>query len=285
MMVRAFLLPALVLLLAGTGTRPLGAQALKRFSAARQFHGEVRLAATIEFAGGTLNVGEGAPASLYDMQLTYDAERFQPVNRWDASQSAVTLGLASLDKARMGVSGGGQEQAATIRFSPQADLDLTLAIGAAVSTIDFGGLRLSSLVLETGASQTAVRFSKRNGLRCTAAVFRAGAAELNVIGLGNSRCDRVTFQGGVGSVVLDYSGAWSANAELDATLAVGGLTLRLPRSVGVTITTQQFLASFQPAGFSRQGNRYTSTNDATATRHLNVTLTTSLGGVTIEWLD
>jgi hypothetical protein len=105
------------------------------------------------------------------------------------------------------------------------------------------------------------------------------------MGLGNSQCDRVTFEGGMGSVVLDYSGAWGANAELDATLAVGGLTLRIPRAIGVTITTEQFLASFQPAGFSRQGNRYTSTNNATATRHLDVTLTTSLGGVTVEWLD
>ncbi len=53
----------------------------------------------------------------------------------------------------------------------------------------------------------------------------------------------------------------------------------------MTMTTEQFLASFQPAGFTRQGNRYVSTNDATATRHLTVDLTTSFGGVTVEWVD
>jgi hypothetical protein len=122
-------------------------------------------------------------------------------------------------------------------------------------------------------------------MRCTTAAFRAGVAELAVIGLGNSQCDRVTFEGGMGSVVLDYSGEWGSDTELDATLAVGGLTLRIPREIGVSITTEQFLATFQPAGFTRQGNRYVSENEAAATRHLAVDLNTSFGGVTVEWLD
>ncbi len=283
---RALVLPGLLSVgMAATGAGALEGQSLKHYSTTRQFHGEVRLAAKIEFGGGTLNVGAGAPGSLYAMQLSYDAERFQPVSRWESGTSTVTLGLASRDKGTVGVGGTKQDQVADVQFSPQADLNLSMAMGAARSVVDLGGLRLSSLVVETGASQTEVRFSKRNAMRCTAAEFRAGVAELTVVGLGNSLCDRVSFEGGMGSVVLDYSGAWSADAKLEATLAVGGLTLRIPRAVGVTITTEQFLASFQPAGFTRQGNRYTSSNNATATRHLDIALTTSLGGVTVEWLD
>ncbi len=267
---------------AGAG---LHAQALTRYSATRQFHGEVRLAATVEFGGGTLHVGPGEPGSLYVMELAYDAERHQPVSEWSASRWAVLLGLSNRETGELGMNAGGRKQTADVRFSPRADLDLSLKLGAVQSVVDFGELRLGSLVLETGASQVEVRFSQPNPIRCTAAVFRAGAAELNVRGLGNSRCDRVTYEGGVGSVVLDFSGAWRSNAALDATVAVGGLTLRLPRSIGVALTTQQFLASFQPAGLTRQGDRYTSANYATARRHLDVTLTTSLGGVTVEWVD
>jgi len=262
-----------------------GAQTLKRFGTTRQFHGEVRLAAAVEFGGGTLTVGAGAPPSLYAMDVAYDAARFQPVSRWDAGRTAVTLGLTSLDNGSIGVGNTTQNQTADIRFSPRVDLDLSLSVGAAKSLIDLSGLRLSSLRIETGASQTEVRFSTPNAIRCTSAVLRAGVAELAVLGLGNSRCDRVSFEGGMGSVVLDYSGAWGNNSALDATVAVGGLTLRIPRAVGVTITTDHFLASFQPAGFTRQGNRYVSASDATASRHLNVTLATSFGGVTIDWLD
>lgn len=263
----------------------LAAQSLERYSVARQFHGEVHLAAAVDFAGGTLEVGPGDPASLYAMQLVYDAERFEPESRWAAGSTAVTLGLTTRGKAPLGVRRNSHEQTGHVQFSPQADLDLSLALGAATSTVDLGGLRLSSLVLETGASQTEVRFGRPNAIRCTAALFRAGAASLTVTGLGNSRCDRVTFEGGMGSVVLDYTGEWSADASLQATLAVGGLTLRIPRGVGVTMSTERFLATFQPPGFTRQGNRYTSIGNATARHHLDVTLTTSLGGVTVEWVD
>lgn len=275
----AFLLAAL----AAAGT--LRAQALKSYSTTRQFHGEVRLTATVEFGGGTLRVGAGEPGSLYAMQLAYDAERFQPVSQWSASRGTVTLGLADRDAGGISMNAGSRKQTADIQFSPEADLDLSLKMGAVQSVVDFGGLRLSSLVLETGASQVEVRFSKPNAIRCTAAVFRAGAAELNVTGLGNSRCDKVSYEGGVGSVLLDFTGAWAGNTELDAAQAIGGLTLRIPRSVGVAITTEQFLASFQPAGFTRQGNHYTSANYATARRRLDVTLNTSLGGVTVEWVN
>ena len=274
-----------VLLAAVTGVGTLPAQTLRSFSTTRQFHGEARLAATIVFAGGTLRVGAGAPGSLYTMQLEYDAERFQPISRWDAARTEVTLGVADRDGGAIGVSSGNRKQGADIQFSPQPGLDLSMTIGAVQSVVDFGGLRLSSLVLETGASTVEVRFSKPNTIRCTAAVFRAGAAELNVVGLGNSRCDKVTYEGGVGSVLLDFTGAWAGNTELEATQAMGGLTLRIPRSVGVELTTEQFLATFQPAGFTRQGNQYTSANYATARRHLDVTLTTSLGGVSVEWVD
>lgn len=276
---------AAFLLAATAAAGALHGQALKRYSTTRQFHGEVRLTATVEFGGGTLHVGAGDPGSLYAMQLAYDGERFQPVSQWSAARGTVTLGLADRDGGGISMNAGSRKQTADIQFSPQADLDLSLKMGAVQSLVDFGGLRLASLVLETGASQVEVRFSKPNAGRCSEAVFRAGAAELNVTGLGNSRCDKVTYEGGVGSVLLDFTGSWAGNSALEATQAMGGLTLRIPRSVGVAITTENILASFQPAGFTRQGNHYTSANYATARRRLDVTLTTSLGGVTVEWVN
>lgn len=262
-----------------------GAQSLRHYTTTRQFNGETHLAATVEFAGGTLRLGAGKPGALYGMELTYDPSRTQPVASWDSGQSAVKLGLSSLDQGAVGVGGRGPRQTAAISFSPQADLALTLRTGAAETRVDLGGLRLASLVVETGASSTAVDFSKANAMRCREARFAAGAAELRVTGLGRSHCESVSFKGGVGSVLLDYGGAWRGRMALRAELAVGGLTLRVPRDVGVSISTEKFLTSFQPAGFTREGNSYTSTNVGTASRFLDVELTTSMGGVTFEWVD
>ena len=70
-----------------------------------------------------------------------------------------------------------------------------------------------TLKLEAGASRATVRFSQPNGARCRAAVLSAGAAELSVLGLGNSRCDRIAFEGGVGQVTLDFGGAWTSSSR------------------------------------------------------------------------
>jgi hypothetical protein len=265
---------------------PAAGQALQTYSATRQFHGEARLIADVEFGAGTLSIGPGPAGSLYRMQASYDRNRFDAVSRWDGARGAVTLGLRSRGEGGIRVSAGKElAQSADIRFSPQADLDLTLELGAAQSVIELGGLRLAQLSLETGASQTEVRFSQPNPVKCTRAGFSAGAAALTVRGLGNSRCEEIRFEGGVGSVMLDFSGAWPANARFEASIAVGGLTLRVPKKVGVRLELDQFVASFQPVGFVRQGRTFLSENYATAERHLDVKVSTSFGGLAIEWIE
>jgi hypothetical protein len=267
-------------------TSPAAGQTLQTYSATRQFHGEARLVADVEFGAGTLRIGPGPAGSLYRMQASYDRNRYDAVSRWDGARGAVTLGLRSRGEGGIRVSSDKElAQSADIRFSPQADLDLTLELGAAKSVIELGGLRLAQLSLETGASQTDVLFSQPNPVRCTRAAFSAGAAALTVRGLGNSRCEVIRFDGGVGSVMLDFSGAWPADARFEASIAVGGLTLRVPKRVGVRLQLDKFLASFQPAGFVRQGNTYLSENYATAERHLDVKVSTSFGGLAVEWIE
>jgi hypothetical protein len=177
------------------------------------------------------------------------------------------------------------EQVASVALSPRADLSLDLNLGASDAQVELGGLRVSQLDVGTGASRTFVSFSQPNGTRCRHARFSAGAAEVSVTGLGNSRCDEIEFEGGVGSVTLDFAGAWSSSSNVKVTMAMGGLTLRLPRSVGVRLHMDRFLSSFEPAGLVRRGDAFLSENYDRATRRLNLEITTAVGGVSVEWLD
>jgi predicted membrane protein len=68
-------------------------------------------------------------------------------------------------------------------------------------------------------------------------------------------------------------------------MAVGELTLRLPRRVGVRLTLDRFLASFEPAGLVRVGNAFESTDYARADRRLDIDVTTAVGGVKVEWAE
>ena len=129
-----------------------------------------------------------------------------------------------------------------------------------------------------------MRFSQPNAARCRAATLTAGAAELSVLGLGNSRCDRIAFEGGVGRVTLDFGGAWTSSSRVRAD-GVGRGHAAAATKVGVRITLDKFLATFEPQGMVRRGRSYLSPGYDQATRHLDIDVTTAVGGVTIDWLE
>jgi hypothetical protein len=262
------------------------AQTMRPFSTFRQLHGQTSLNARIEYGAGDLRLEPGQPGELYRMNLSYDEDRFVPVSDFDASSRSVVLGLRSQGQGGVRVVSRNQlQQTATLAFSPRVNLGLDLSLGAVAADLELGGLRISNLDLKTGASQATIRFSRLNPTRCRRASFSAGAAEVEVLGLGNSRCEEIEFEGGVGQVLLDFSGAASASSRVTVTMAVGGITLRLPRKAGVRITMDKFLSSFEPAGLVRSGAAFVSTNYAEADRRLEFDLTTAMGGVDVEWVE
>jgi len=266
------------------GAADASAQSMRPFSTFRQWHGETRLAARLEYAAGALRVGAGHADELYRMDLSYDEERFVPLSDFDASGGAVTLGVAAEGRGGVRVVSQNQlRQSAGVAFSPKADLALDVELGAVDGELDLGGLRISELDVSAGASRATVRFSTPNGTRCRSANLRAGAAQLSVLGLGNSRCDRIAFEGGVGKVTLDFGGAWTSNSKVEVTMALGELTLRLPRQVGVSVTLDKFLSSFDPEGLERRGTSYRSSGYEQAARQLDIDISTAGGAVKVEW--
>jgi hypothetical protein len=261
------------------------AQTMRPFSTFRQLHGETRLTARLEYAAGNLQIAPAAETQLYQMDLAYDDGRYLPISDYDAQSGTVLLGLKPAGQGGVRVVSRTQlSQVAAIGLSPRVNLTLALALGAVEAEVELGGLRVTSLDVKTGASRTMIRFSRPNAVRCQQALFSAGAAEVSVIGLGNSRCDEIKFEGGIGKVTLDFAGVWTSSSRVEVTMAVGELTLRLPRNAGVRIRMDKFLASFEPHGLVRRGQAFESRNYAQAERQLDLDITTAMGGVNVEWV-
>jgi Cell wall-active antibiotics response 4TMS YvqF len=276
---------ALALVLACAGGSA-AAQTMRPFTTYRQLHGETRLTAVLEYAAGSVRVTPGRPTELYRMDLSYDGDRYEPLSNFDASRSAVDLGLRATGRGGLRVVSRNQlRQTASVAFSPRVDLDLDFALGASDADIDLGGLRVAEWKVQTGASQTVVRFSQPNGTRCRSGAVQTGATDLTVLGLGNSRCDRLDFEGGVGKVTLDFGGTWTVSSEVAVKMAVGELVLRLPRQAGVRVSLDKFLATFKPVGLEQRGTSYESPGYAAADRKLNIAVTTTVGEVRVEWID
>jgi hypothetical protein len=261
------------------------AQTMRPFSTFRQLRGETRLTARLEYAAGNLQIAPAAEAQLYRMDLAYDDGRYLPISDYDAQSGTVLLGLKPAGEGGVRVVSRTQlSQVAAVGLSPRVNLAIALALGAVEADAELGGLRVTRLDVKTGASRTMIRFSRPNAVRCQQATFSAGAAEVSILGLGNSRCDEIEFEGGIGKVTLDFGGVWTSSSRVEVKMVVGELTLRLPRNAGVRIRMDKFLSSFEPAGLVRRGEVFESRNYAGSERHLDLDLTTAVGGVNVEWV-
>lgn len=263
---------------------PASAQTLRDYDYARPLRKETQLRAVVEFAAGRLLVRSGPADRLYGIALRYDAERFQPVGSYNPATAEVRMGVE-------GMGGGGIRinrsralpQVAVVEFPASVDLTLDVSVGAAEGTLDLGGLRLSALELKAGASRTTIHFATPATGACRTASISSGAGEVTVTGAGNSGCRSWRFDGGVGAVNLDLAGAWPADARITLNMALGGVNLTAPKDLGLRVRMSGFLAGFDAKGFTKDGKTYTSANYASAKRHIEVEVSSALGGVTVVW--
>lgn len=274
------------LLVLSLGTGLAHAQTMRSFSAARQVHGETNLTATIRLAAGTLRLAPGGASLLYNLEVIYDADRFKPLGSYDPVAGEAVLGLESIGGGGLRVSKAKQlDQAANLILSSAVDLTFDAKLEAVNAELELGGLRLVAFTLRNGGSRTVVRFSRPNRVGCRRGEFQAGAAEFRVSGLGNSRCQTIVFNGGVGAATLDFGGNWRSDMRLEASMAAGSLTIKLPRGLGVKMTTDNFLAILDPQGFVKRDGEYVSQDYGQADRHLDISLKTSLGQVSVVWIE
>ncbi|HEV2291690.1 MAG TPA: hypothetical protein VGR60_07605 [Gemmatimonadales bacterium] len=263
---------------------PLHAQTMRAFEASHR-RGDARsLAVRVDFNAGSLHLAAARPGDLYRMRLAFDAERFAPVARYSAADGHLLLGTTPAGETGFRVVGQRQlAQQASVALAPDVPLTLEINIGAGLGDIDLGGLELSSASIRTAASRTTVTVSTPNPGHCSTLDLDAGASELSTDRLGNARCANIRFQGGVGKVTLDLTGAWTDALRVQARMALGELHLLLPKDAGVEIMLDRTLTTFEPVGFTRKGTTYTSANFASARRTIRIDVSTAVGGIVTEW--
>ncbi len=277
--------PAALLGLALAGPRAADAQTLRTLSSSRQLSGESALTVDVRYAAGRFSLEPAPAGSLYRMELRYDEDKFTPLREYDPAAGMLRLGLqgrgshVSVDRHK------GEMPSLDVALTPEVPLTLGIDLGAAEANVELGGLALRRISYHTGASKSLVRFGSPNPLACESLTFEVGAAEFTATGLGNANCRQMTIDGGVGAVSLDFTGNWRGSADARVHVAIGSVKLFLPRDLGVAITLDRFLASFDHSGFTRRGDVYYSNNFSSARHRLNLDVEAAFGGIEVHWLN
>lgn len=265
---------------AGLAAGPATGQDWRNVTSFRQLAGESGLNVHVRYGAGEMVIAPGGVGELYRLEMRYDADAFDPVTEYRDGRLEVGVeGMGNGVKLRT------ESGDMRLSLSPDVPLDLDLDFGAVEATMELGGLRLSSVEIETGASDTHVFFSEPNRERCRSLDVSLGAAAFEAEGLGNAGCERVVVEGGVGDLTLDFSGAWRHDILADITMALGSATLRVPEDVGVRVDKDTFLTDFSGHRFAKRNGVYYSDNWESAERRLTVDLEGAFGTFKVRWLS
>lgn len=256
------------------------AQDWRDVTSIRQRADETRLDVRVRYGAGKLMIEPGGTDELYRVGIRYDADAFDPITEYRDGRLEVGVeGRGGDVKLRATESGR-----MTLGLSRDIPLDVELQFGAVEATLEMGSLRLSRLGIETGASDTKLRFSHPNPGACDALKITMGAAAFRADGLGNANCARITAEGGVGDLTLDFSGEWRRDMEANITMALGSATLRVPADVGVRVNKDTFLSDFSGSRFEKRDGDFYSDNWESAERRLTVELEGAFGNIDVRWI-
>jgi hypothetical protein len=260
------------------------AQSMRTFTASRKLERMPALAVAVEFGAGYLSLGPNDEGMLYDAELRYDQDRAAPQHRYDVAGHRLELRLRPIGNAGVRVTNREQlAQRASLTLAPSIPLALDVTVGAGEGEIELGGLRVQSAVFNTFATRTIIRASRPNGIACETLDLNSGAAEVITEHLGNLRCAEIRFEGGVGETTLDLTGRWTSTLRVQAKQALGNLKLVLPKDAGVRIVLDRTLTTFEPTGFTREGNAWVTPGFRSAVRTIQVDITTAVGGIEVRW--
>jgi hypothetical protein len=233
----------------------------------------------VRYAAGKLALRAADSAVLYRMQLAYLPDAVRPLYSFTPATRTLRVGV---EKRGVRVPNGEHAGDLHLDLARAVPLDLDMELGAVEADLDLSGLRVGELRVASGASDARLRFATPNAEHMRSLDLEVGAANLRASGLANANASEIRVQAGVGGVELDFDGAWTQSVELDVRVALGGVTIRVPREVGVRVEAQRFLASFDSQGLTKRGNAYYSDNWDSATHRLSVRAQTTFGSLRVE---
>lgn len=271
-----------VALIALLASEAAGAQSWRTLEVSRQLRDSAEHRVKVQYAVGRFRLESTSDPVLFSMQLRYDEERMRPVHDYSQGSRRLVLGVEGESTRWRRVRRDRDHGEMRLVLSDAVPMELELNLGAAEARVDAGGLALTRLRIETGAADAVLDFSKPNRAEMRRLDLALGAASFVITNLGNANVSAITVEGGVGSVDLDFGGVIQRDVSVDANVALGKLTLHLPRDVGVRVEVRKVLASFEHRGLEKRGDAYYSDNWDSARVRLRVDAQTVFGAVEVD---
>lgn len=227
----------------------------------------------INMGAGTLNISGGS-SQMVEGEVRYN------VADWAPSVKMVTDGLTLSQKEtkNIGVPSGNIINDWTLKLGDRP-MGLQISAGAYSGTLDLSGVPLTSLEVNDGASKSTVTFGSENPAQMESLVYKTGASQVDIKGIGYANVKEVSFNGGAGAYSLDFTGSLKNDIACSIKTGVSDVKLVFPQGGHVIVTVNGGLGNVNANGtWTINGTTY---ETGSGSPSINVTIEMAVGNLTL----
>ena len=145
----------------------------------------------------------------------------------------------------------------TLALSRKRPFTLELQTGASDTSVDFGGLPLSRLVVKAGAGRLAIDFSAPNPTAMVLMDLSTGAGAFSAAHLANAGSVAMRVGTGVAACALTFNGELARDGRVRIDAGLGSVDLIVPTDTAATVRAKAVAASRHVSdAFVRDGDTY-----------------------------
>ncbi len=115
-----------------------------------------------------------------------------------------------------------------LQFTDERPLRMDINAGAYQGNLDLGGMNITRLKVNDGASDTNIDFSEPNTGIMESLDYNSGASTVKLTGLANANLEEMNFTAGAGTYTLDFSGDLQRDANVRIEAGVSTIKVIIP---------------------------------------------------------
>lgn len=276
---------AIALILVTSGSVQAGRMVTEEKSV--EYTDEKSVSIEIDFGVGSLFIDAGDPNMIVAAEGHFDSRVFEYEFDYRKKDDSGDLYFDVSTQRGKWNDIDGSDNEWRFGLTNKVPIDLLINAGACEANLQLGGLSISHLDLDIGASDCEVSFDDPNQCKLERFVVDAGASSLFMDRLGNANFEELNFDGGVGSYEIDFSGEFKFDAEAFISVGLGSVDIFIPEHVGVRLLADGGL--FSSIDFPRRefkeidDNYYESENWDSAVGHIEIEVDVGMGSIDIHY--
>jgi hypothetical protein len=243
------------------------------------------LVANIDLAAGKFNLRSERIDDIIQADVEYDDRQVEIYSDYSRKGRTGYLEIGSdlLTKTHVETEDNRWE----IALSKAYKTELSVDIGVCDARFDLGGIPLTYLNVDVGAAGGSVIFGEPNPEVMEDIIIDAGASKFEIEKLGNANFEMLSFEGGVGKFILDFSGQYRIKSRAEISVGLGKAIIHIPGDLPVRVEAEEnFLSSIEfknADDFDVEGGYFESRDFRNSDIGLNLRIDVGLGSAEIIW--